>query len=286
MFTDKVTNPREAVELTGPEAALALGLLVGFTDDSISEEEAGVIKSYYRPETVSSLEEKAISSGLNVPTQIEALRDDILRQLEQEPQEFKVRTIAVTQLLMLADGVADREEMKTLSEFASLLGISLAEAEAFAETRLLEIDEKGDYYRFRPSGGGGTIMNLDLSPGEASLLVSTMVAFADGNVSDQEAALLRDHLDPQCAESLEKKCTNGGVTYPGEVALLAPSVPSILAPFSRDSQLRILGLAWKVAQADGEISSEELAVMKSWCEELAIGLEEVKTCFKALGSVV
>ena len=58
---------RSGLELTAPEAAVALAALVPFCDDDPSEAEGVVLRKYYRFETAESLQEKLSAAGYNYP---------------------------------------------------------------------------------------------------------------------------------------------------------------------------------------------------------------------------
>jgi hypothetical protein len=49
---------------------------------------------------------------------------------------------------------------------------------------------------------------------------------------------------------------------------------------SRDGQLRCLAIADRVSRADSKVNAEEENIIKRYCEELYLGLSEVKSFFK------
>lgn len=277
MFTDRITE-KKGPDLTAPEAALALAMLTGFTDDVITEEEAAAVRKYFLRETVDSFEQKLKAAGIHFPQNLSAIEAEILDRLKDEPELFRLRAVAVAQIIAEADGSTEREELAAIARFGSELGVSLSEADRFAEGRLVEIDERGDYYRTR-EGEEALRINLDLSPDEAALLASAVVGFSDGELSEAETAVARDHFSDITLNHLTEKMGREGLSFPKDAVRLRAMIPAFLGRLSRESQLKALAVARKTAAADGGIGTEEAAVLKIWCEELAIGTKEVQNYF-------
>jgi tellurite resistance protein len=271
-------------DLSAPEAALALSMMVGFTDDVMLEEEAEAVRAYYRIETAESLEKKLESAGIGFPRQLKEIEVPVLEILKEESEDFRLRTIAVAQIIAQADGTTSHEELSLIAHFAGELGVSLSDADRFSRLRLVEIDERGDYYHYLDPEEEVEI-DIDLSPGECSLLVSTIIGFSDGELSEAEEAVVRDHFTESTVSYLTEKLKSAGLSYPGDVDKFSGLVPDLLSGFSRPSQMRALAVAWKTASADG-LCEEESLLLNAWCEELGIGIKEVEAFAGTMGATV
>jgi len=278
MFSDQF-NSDPVLELSPPEAAAALSLMVGFLDDHMEESEATIFKKYYRIETLESLESKITEAGLLFPQDLPKIQDQVLRLLSKEKLDFRLRTIGVAQLIAQGDENTTHEELLLLSRFAQALEVSLAEAAHFGKHRMLEIDERGDYYHYLDPVEE-VEKRFDLSPGECGLLASTIIAFRDGELTEKEAQVARDHVTTEHLRYLKEKLEAQGVIYPEQSLNLQRIMSTQLKSFSRDTQLSILAVARKTAEAEG-LCEEEREMLQSWCEELGIGMLEVESYFKA-----
>jgi len=113
----------ENIELTGPEAGIALSALVAFSDDNPSEEEAAVMRKYYRFEDAESFRNKVDASGYRFPEDLSAFEPKILETLKKQDMDFQLRTLAVSLILAHSDGVFDQNEMTILNRILSLIHI-------------------------------------------------------------------------------------------------------------------------------------------------------------------
>ncbi len=270
----------EKINLTGPEAGIALSTLVAFSDDNPSEEEGTVMRRYYRREDAGHFQQKLEEAGYSYPADLSSLFPVIIETLKKSSRDFQLRSLAVGYLLARADGVFDQNEMNLLSKAGKELGLSLYEAKVFAETRLKEIDETTGYEDFRDTAGPG--VELDLSLEEAGVALSILVGFSDDDPSEAEAGVMREYFSTESVTSLLKKMEAEGLSYPDALFDTKKSIFKALSKVSRDDQLRMLAIAYRVAGADGKIDEMELGLIEEFCEEFVIGLAELKSYFKAV----
>ena len=280
---------RISLELSAPEAAVALAALVSFCDDDPSEAEGVVLRKYYRFATAQSLQQKLERAGYGYPTDLPAAEETIVRAIGSAPRAFKIRTLAVAWILAVADGHMDQHELRLLSRYAEALGVGLAQARAVAEAGLPEIDETvvneletvGPSAEASPGRQTDRLPPPDLSPTEAGIALACWVGFSDDNPSDAEAAVVRDFFPAQEVEQLVSKLRENGYGYPQMLPALEPGILKTLSRLCRDEQLRLLAIAHRVVVADGQVNAEEESIIKRYCEELAIGLAEVKSYFRS-----
>ena len=270
----------EKINLSGPEAGIAFSTLVAFSDDNPTEEEGTVMRKYYRSSDAESFQKKFEAAGYSYPSDLSSLLPDIIASLKGTGRDFQLRTVAVAYLLALADGNFDQKEMSLLSKTAAELGFSLYEAKVFAEERLREIDEVSGYEDFRDGKADLPLINLTLE--EAGAALSILVGFSDDDPSDAEAAVMREYFPPESITSLLEKLKAAGVVYPDSLHETKASIKKAFSSESRDDQLRMLAIAWKVAGADGTIDELEAGLIQEFCEEFVIGLSEVAEYFKAV----
>lgn len=266
------------MDLTSVEAGIALSTLVAFSDDNPSEEEGVVMRKYYRSADADSFQKKLEEAGYSYPSDLTNLFPGIISILKGSPVDFRLRTIAVGYLLARADGNFDQNEMQILSRAAAELEVSLYDAKVFAEERLREIDEVTGYEDYRNASFSGPV--LDLSLEEAGAALSILVGFSDDDPSDAEAAVMREYFSAESITSLLEKLKTAGVEYPDSLHETKQSIKKTFSAASRGDQLRMLAIAWKVAAADGTIDELETGLIKEFCEDLVIGLAEVKDFFK------
>ena len=268
------------LDLTPVEAGIALSTLVAFSDDNPSEEEGVIMRKYYRSADADSFQKKLEEAGYSYPSDLTTLFPVVIDTLKSVPVDFRLRTIAVGYLLARADGNVDQNEMQILSRAAAGLEVSLYDAKVFAEERLKEIDEVTGYEDYRDASFSGPVLELTLE--EAGAALSILVGFSDDDPSDAEAAVMREYFPASSITSLLDKLKTAGVEYPDSLHETKESIRKTFSIASRDDQLRMLAIAWKVAAADGTIDELETGLIKEFCEELVIGLAEVKDYFKAV----
>ncbi len=135
----------EKIDLTGPEAGIALSILVAFSDGNPTAEETAVMQRYYKFEDIDTFQNKLAAVTSKFPDDLSALEPKVLETLKKQDRNFQLRTISVALILAHSDGVFDQEEMNILNKFCSELELSLYEADMFSKNRLKEIDEITGY---------------------------------------------------------------------------------------------------------------------------------------------
>ena len=276
-FIRRIGMGKKNIEFTLPEAALVLSTLVAFADDNPSEEEGVVMRKYYKSETAESVQKKLDEGGYLYPGDLKDVEQFFLPVLKEADKGFKLRTIAVAILLAQSDGYFDQDEMKLLNNYCNELQISLNEAKVYSESNLKELDDNSDYL---------DQINIDnkelpvLSINEAGIALSAIVSFSDDDPSDKEVGVIREHFSFDDAESLQKKMNQAGLIYPDEVSKLKPAILGVLKSVSRELQVKLLAISYKVSEIDGIIDEDEIKIIKNYCEDLFIGLSEVKEFFK------
>ena len=274
-----MAESKKEIQFTEAEAALMLSTLVAFSDDNPSESEGVVLRKYYRHETAENAQTKLEAAGYLYPNDLNDLIPTITEELKKADETFQRRTIAVALLLAEADGQIDANEIAMLNTFAGELGISLADARIFADTALTEIDETGRYHSSKEVSA--THDTIDLSLGEATVLLAGIVSFADDDPSEAEAAVIRDHFSESIVAAALKKMEAAGYRYPDDLSDTAPSISATLDQFNRQNQLRALAIAYQTAAADGSVDPEETKPIYDLCERYLIGPAEVKQFFSA-----
>jgi hypothetical protein len=92
---------------------------------------------------------------------------------------------------------------------------------------------------------------------------------------------MREYFTRDEIESLQKTMSDADLSWPESLPLLEPRILLALSVFSRQEQLRALAIAYKVAIADGDEEPEEIAILARFCEELGVGMVEVRSFFSA-----
>jgi len=271
----------EKINLTGPEAGIALSTLVAFSDDNPSAEEVAVMRKYYKYEDVESFQNKVEAGGFKFPQDFSALEPVILETLKSQEKDFQLRTLSVTLVLAHSDGFFDQNEMKVLNRFCLGLELSLSEADQFSKNRLKEIDEVTDYGDFKDIDNLLSNLNIELTVEEAGAALAILVGLSDDDPSDEEAAVMREYFSVQVISSLMGKVTDSGNKYPEDLGRAKDSIFTALGQAHRDIQKRYLAIAYKVAGADGVVDEAEISLIQEYCVEYGIGIVELKDYFKA-----
>lgn len=269
------------IELTGPEAGIALSVLVAFSDDNPSMEETAVMRKYYKFDDAESFQNKLNAVGYKFPNDLSAIEPKILETLKKEDKNFQLRTIAVGLILAHSDGVFDQNEMNVLNKFCGALEFSLYEADLFSKNRLKEIDEVTGYNDYKDASTEIPFnMNIVFTPEEAGAAFSILVGLIDDDPSDEEAAVMREYFSVQVISSLMSKLADSGIEYPDGLLSTKKFIFTALSRAERDTQKKYLAIAYKVAGADGVCDESELALLQEYCEEYGIGIVELKDYFK------
>lgn len=272
----------EKIDLTGPEAGIALSTLVAFSDDNPSEEETAVMRKYYKFEDAESFQNKMDSVGYKFPDDLSSMEPKILETLKKQDRDFQVRTLAVALVLAHSDGVFDQNEMNMLNKFCSGLELSLHDADLFSKNRLREIDEVTGYNDYKDDDNTEITLELDIefTVEEAGAALAILVGLSDDNPSDEEAAVMREYFSVQVISTLMSKIADGGVEYPKNLISTKEIIFKALSRAERDLQKKYLAIAYKVAGADGVYDESELELIQEYCEEYGIGMVELKDYFK------
>lgn len=270
------------IELTGPEAGIALSTLVAFSDDNPTVEEVAVMRKYYKFEDAESFQNKLDAVGYKFPNDLSIIEPKILETLKNEDKDFQLRTIAVALVLAHSDGVFDQNEMNMLNKFCSGLELSLHEADLFSKNRLREIDEVTGYNDYKDNSTE-IILNMDIefTVEEAGAALSILVGLSDDDPSEEEAGVMREFFSVQVISSLMSKLADSGIEYPDGLIKTKEIIFKVLSRAERDLQKKYLAIAYKVAGADGVYDEAELALIQEYCEEYGIGMVELKDYFKA-----
>lgn len=272
---------KSEIKLSPAEAAVALAALVSFADDDPSEAEGVVLRTYYRFSTAESLQNKLTLAGYSYPDDLDAAEETIIRALLAASKPARRRALAVGWLLASADGFVDQSEMNLLSRYTDALHVSLADVRGVAERGLREVDELVD----DELAGIRDEEHIDdapeLSISQASIALAAWVGFADDNPSDAEAAIIREHYDYNEVRETIRLLQNSATPYPDGLPRLGNSILRALGSATRTMQVKALAIADKVAGADGEHEEAEELIVRHFCEELCIGLAEVRDFFMA-----
>ncbi|MEA1912152.1 MAG: TerB family tellurite resistance protein [Spirochaetota bacterium] len=271
----------EKINLTGPEAGVALSTLVAFSDDNPSAEEVVVMRKYYMYEDVESFQNKVEAGGFKFPQDFSALEPVILETLKSQEKDFQLRTLSVALLLAHSDGIFDQNEMNVLNRFCLGLKLSISDADRFSKNRLKEIDEVTDYGDFKDIDNLLSNLNIELTVEEAGAALAILVGLSDDDPSDEEAAVMREYFSVQIISSLMAKVTDSGNKYPEDLLSTKASIFTALRQADSDIQKKYLAIAYKVAGADGVVDEAEITLIQEYCVEYGIGIAELKEYFKA-----
>ncbi len=271
----------ENLNLTGPEAGIALSTLVAFSDDNPSEEEAAVMRKYYKYEDAESFQNKLDSAGYKFPENISGLEPKILEALKKQNKDFQTRTLAVALVLAHSDGIFDQNEMTMLNRFCSVLELSLHDADMFLKNRLKEIDEVTGYNDYKDDITEINLnMGIEFTIEEAGAALAILVGLSDDDPSDKEAAVMREYFSVQVISSLMSKLADSGIEYPDGLIKTKDIIFAVFSRAERDLQKKYLAIAYKVAGADGVYDEAELSLIQEYCEEYGIGMVELRDYFK------
>lgn len=272
----------EKIELTGPEAGIALSTLVAFSDDNPTVEELAVMRKYYKFEDAESFQNKLTAVGYKFPNDLSGIEPKVLETLKKQDKDFQLRTIAVALVLAHSDGVFDQNEMNMLNKFCSGLELSLHEADLFSKSRLKEIDEVTGYSDFKEDNTEIVFTaDIEFTVEEAGAALSILVGLSDDDPSDEEAGVMREYFSVPVVSSLMGKLADSGIEYPDGLIKTKNIIFTVLSRTERDLQKRYLAIAYKVAGADGVYDEAELSLIQEYCEEYGIGMAELKDYFKA-----
>lgn len=273
------------LKLDGPQAGLLLAASVSLADDEPSPAEIAVLKKYFLPETAVSLESRFAEARVEWPRDREILEPAILSRLKEATAAFRARSLAVALQVSEADGRVDQGEMRLLARYADELGLSLSDAERYRKASLREVESASGYGGFAEPDPSRLPLDVELGPREAIAALAALVAAADDDPSEAEAALLRDYCSAADFESLAAKMMSAGGAWPGGLGRLRSSIVAGLRSMSRARQLAAMTLAYRTATADGALDPAEAALLKGLCVELQIGFGELEACAPALESL-
>ena len=151
-----------AIGMTAPEAALILTAIISLADDNPSEEEAIVLRKYYKAETAGTLEEKIEKSGLKYPEDIMDFEKEALDVLSGADAVFVKRTLSVCLKIAESDGTVDQTEFNLLNKYCDQFDLTIYELEQFSLKKLHEIDETHDYTDLDDLSDSEIPLNIDV----------------------------------------------------------------------------------------------------------------------------
>ena len=108
-------------------------------------------------------------------------------------------------------------------------------------------------------------------------MLSTLVAFSDNNPSDEEGIILRKYYHHKTAASALAKLEAAGYLYPNDLDSLIPTILEELKKADKRFQLRTIGVALLLAEADGAVDSNEIGLLNTFAGEFDISLAEAGT---------
>ena len=260
------------IELTKEEAAVALATMIAFANGAMSDEEAGIMRKYFLVDDADSLEEKLTAAGVSIPTGLPAAEDSVIGALKAAPRGYQIRTLAVGSCLAHSDDTVDEHEFAELERFGETFGISHALASEYASRFLAEIDpaDPDAWYDLDEK------KLLELTKEEAGIAVAVLVAFRDGQVSDEEAAIVRRYYHIESAQTLEEKFDAAGYAFPGGVGDARTEVMKNLIRTPHEWQIRCLAVCALLVEADGTTDAgEETAIIREIAKECNVALFEV-----------
>ncbi len=272
------------VTLDEPQAGLLLAASVSLADDDPSPAETAVLRKYYTRETALSLESRFQQAGIEWPRDSAALEGKILARLKEAGEPFRLRSLAVALELADADGRVDQEEMRLLARYADSLGLSLAAADLYRKSALRELEYGTDYGEIPGLDTTLQPIELELSPGEATAVLVTLVAAADDDPSEAEMGFIREYCKPADFESAAARLAAEGGAWPADLQRCSASVLRALRGMDRNGRFRSMLLAYRTAIADGTTDPREQSLLRGYCDALQIGYGELEACAPALES--
>lgn len=117
---------------------------------------------------------------------------------------------------------------------------------------------------------------ISFTEAEAALMLSTLVAFSDDNPSESEGVVLRKYYRHETAESAQNKLEEAGYLYPNDLNDLIPTILEDLKNSDEGFQLRTIAVALLLAEADGSIDGNEIAMLNTFAGELGISLADAR----------
>lgn len=119
-------------------------------------------------------------------------------------------------------------------------------------------------------------MALQFTPEEAGAVLSALIAYEDRYSSLEEWETIYQYYDSDVGVSLTQKFKAAGLTIEDVIQLdMEQDIRPVLEDAGTEFQLRALAVGLKVAQADGNISKDELKTLEKYCHHLKILLKEV-----------
>lgn len=117
---------------------------------------------------------------------------------------------------------------------------------------------------------------LSLTESEAAVALAALVSFSDDDPSDPEGVVLRKYFRFETAESLQGKLTQAGFAYPSDLFSAQDAIIDTLAAAPEPVRLRALGVAWLLANADGNVDQSEMNLLGTAADRLGVSLAEAR----------
>lgn len=272
MATETTTQPNAArPNFTKEEAAVALCTLIAFANREMSAEEAAIMRTYFLPEQADNLERKLTTAGLQLPEGLHSMEASVLETLKAAPRGYQIRTLAVGHELAHSDNTVDDEEFAALERFGGDLAISHGLIREYAERYLTEIDPEhpDNWYDLDDS------RLLELTAEEAALGIAALTAFANGEISEEEAVVIRKYFHLEAAQSFEEKLNQAGYTFPDDLAAVRDQITRALTRTPHEWRLRTLAVCTLLAETDNVVDEDEVQTIREFSKEFDVALFEI-----------
>jgi tellurite resistance protein len=115
------------VSLRPHEAALALCVMIGISDDDASPKEAAVMREAFKEQDLTSLIEIMKEHDLTYPDDISRLKASILQSFQDASRPKITEYLSLAKKVVEADGMIDEAELGILKEFCEEFMISMSE---------------------------------------------------------------------------------------------------------------------------------------------------------------
>jgi uncharacterized tellurite resistance protein B-like protein len=126
-------------ELTDEETAVGLCACIAFSDGSVSEEEAELMRKYFLLKDIKSFEARLNKFGYEFPAGLPDATETIHKRFQACDEQIQLRALALSLLLIEADGVVSQSELESLRVALSLTKVDSDAVTAFLRNELHEV---------------------------------------------------------------------------------------------------------------------------------------------------
>lgn len=120
-------------------------------------------------------------------------------------------------------------------------------------------------------------MELHFNEEEAAMYVAIRMTYSDYVVEKEEVEVVSEYYNIEMLDELvEKVEIMGGFEKADEYA-----IERLLSSFSVDDLTRVMAIAYKIANCDGEYHEEERRLMSKLLERLGLDISDVITYYKS-----